>query len=85
MNAEEIMGLVVIAALILGWRITWLATRLDRAKARAERTWDALDAALVRRAQRALELIVMPGIDPATALLRLGCGGRCSGARPLSA
>jgi len=68
-NAEEIMGLVVIIALILGWRITWLATRVDRANARAERTWEALDAALVRRAQRALELVLIPDIDPATALL----------------
>jgi hypothetical protein len=68
-NAEEIMGLVVILALILGWRITWLATRVDRANGRAERTWEALDAALVRRAQRALELVLIPDIDPATALL----------------
>ena len=38
---------------------------------RAERTWSALDAALVGRAQRAAELVRMPGIDPATALLVL--------------
>jgi hypothetical protein len=69
MNAVEIMSLVIIVALITGWRIMWLATRVDRANARAERTWAALDAALVRRAQRALELILMPEIDPATALL----------------
>lgn len=69
MNAVEIMSLVIIVALIVGWRITWLATRVDRANARAERTWAALDAALVRRAQRSLELVLMPGIDPATALL----------------
>ena len=48
-----------------------MATPLDRAQARAERTWAALDAALVRRAELALELIVIPGIDPATALLLL--------------
>ena len=46
-----------------------VTTRVDRAEARAERTWAALDAALVQRAQRALELITSPGIDPATALL----------------
>jgi hypothetical protein len=68
-NTPEIMSLVIIVVLILGWRITWLATRVDRANARAERTWAALDAALVRRAQRALELVLLPGIDPATALL----------------
>jgi phosphatidylinositol alpha-mannosyltransferase len=46
-----------------------MTTPLDRAEARAARTWAALDAALVRRAQRALELIAIPGVDPATALL----------------
>jgi phosphatidylinositol alpha-mannosyltransferase len=46
-----------------------VTTRVNRAEARAERTWAALDAALVQRAQRALELITSPGIDPATALL----------------
>jgi len=69
MNAVELMSLVIIVALIVGWRISWLATRVDRANARAERTWAALDAALVRRAQRALELVLLPEIDPATALL----------------
>ena len=56
---------------ILVWRITWLASRVHRATMRAERTWSALDAALVGRAQRAAELVAMPGIDPATALLVL--------------
>jgi hypothetical protein len=68
-TSVEILDLVIIVALIIGWRITWLATRVDRANVRAERTWAALDAALVRRAQRALELVLMTGIDPATALL----------------
>jgi hypothetical protein len=63
----EILDLVIIVALIIGWRVTWLATRVDRANVRAERTWAALDAALVRRAQRALELVLMSGTDPATA------------------
>ena len=74
MSSVEILTLVIIPSVIIvpliaGWRITWLATRVDRAQARAERTWAVLDAALVRRAQRALELILIPGIDPATALL----------------
>jgi hypothetical protein len=68
----EILDLVIIVALIIGWRVTWLATRVDRANVRAERTWAALDAALVRRAQRALELVLMTGTDPATALLVSG-------------
>jgi hypothetical protein len=69
MSIVEMTALVAIVALIVGWRITWLATRVDRANVRAERTWAALDAALVRRAHRALELVLMPGIDPATAML----------------
>jgi hypothetical protein len=69
MTTVEILDLVIIVALIIGWHVTWLATRVDRANVRAERTWAALDAALVRRAQRALELASMTGADPATALL----------------
>jgi hypothetical protein len=65
----DVLALLIILTLTIGWRITWLATRVDRANVRAERTWAALDAALVRRAQRAQELVLMPGIDPATALL----------------
>jgi hypothetical protein len=69
MSIVEATALVVIFVLIIGWHVTWLATRVDRANLRAERTWAALDAALVRRAQRALELVLMPGTDPATAML----------------
>ena len=74
----ETVALLIIVALLVSWRISWLAPRVllssvlprvDRANMRAERTWAALDAALVRRAQRALEVVLMPGIDPATALL----------------
>jgi hypothetical protein len=68
-STVDLITLMIIAALIVSWRITWLATRVDRANVRAERTWAALDAALVRRAQRALELVLMPDIDPTTALL----------------
>ena len=42
------------------WRLSWLATRVDRANTRAERTWAALDAALVRRAQGAAEMALAP-------------------------
>ena len=71
MSAVEIGALTIIVVVVLVWRITWLATRVRRATTRAERTWSALDAALVGRAQRATELVMMPGIDPATALLVL--------------
>jgi hypothetical protein len=41
--------LVVALLLVLGWQLSWLAARVDRADARAARTWPALDAVLVRR------------------------------------
>jgi hypothetical protein len=67
----ELMLAAVLAVVLLtsGWRLFWLATRVDRAHTRAERTWAALDAALVRRAQGAAELALAPRVDPATALL----------------
>jgi len=65
-----LLGLVaLVAALLLGlgWWLSWVATRLDRAHARVEGAWAALDAALVRRAARASE--VAGTLDPATGLL----------------
>lgn len=67
----EIMAVIIIVGVVLVWRISWLATRVHRATTRAERTWSVLDAALVGRAQRAAELVMMRSIDPATALLVL--------------
>jgi hypothetical protein len=69
MSTLEILAMLITVVVILVWRITWLAGRVHRATLRAERTWSALDAALVGRARRATELVMMPGIDPATALL----------------
>lgn len=60
---------VITVLLAIGWWLTWLATRLDRAHSRVERSWAVLDAALVRRAQRAVEAAQAPGVDPATTLL----------------
>jgi hypothetical protein len=71
MSTVEILALTIIVVVALVWRITWLSTRVHRATTRAERAWSALDAALVGRAQRAAELVMMRGIEPATALLVL--------------
>jgi hypothetical protein len=60
---------VVIVLLMNGWWLSWLATRLDRAHHRVERSWATLDAALVRRAQRATEVARGIDVDPATTLL----------------
>ncbi len=69
MTPLELFGLVVIVLLAIGWRLSWLATRLDRAHTRVERRWAALDAALVRRAQAALEAARSADLDPASSLL----------------
>jgi hypothetical protein len=71
MSTAEVLALLIMVLVILIWRIDWLASRVHRATIRTERTWSALDAALVGRAQRATELVTMPGIDPTTALLIL--------------
>lgn len=69
MSPLEVANVLVIVLLVVGWRLSWLATRLDRAHQRVERSWAALDAALVRRAQRVTEIAGRPGLDPASALL----------------
>jgi hypothetical protein len=69
MNPLEFIGLLIIVLLAIGWRLSWLATRLDRAHTRVERRWAALDAALVRRAQAALEAARAPEVDLASSLL----------------
>jgi hypothetical protein len=71
MSTLDVLAVMIIVAVVLIWRITWLAARVNRATARAQRTWSVLDAALVGRAQRAAELVRIPGIDPAAALLVL--------------
>ena len=42
MSALEVLALMIIVAVVLVWRITWLATRVNRATVRAERTWSVL-------------------------------------------
>lgn len=60
---------LLVVLLGLGWWLSWVATRVDRAHARVERAWAVLDAALVRRSQRAVELAQQPRVDRASSLL----------------
>lgn len=65
-------ALVGVAALVLLGTVRWLAglaVRVDRAHARVERSWAALDAALERRARAAVARACAPEVDPATTLL----------------
>ena len=61
--------MVVLVVLVTGWRLSVLARRVDVANVRAERAWAALDAALVRRAERAVDLAGSARLDPASSLL----------------
>lgn len=58
---------VLALLLVLGWYLTYSASRLDRLHHKVESTRAALDAQLVRRAAAAVEVAQV--LDPATGLL----------------
>src|SRR6266571_6677929 len=66
------VAIVVAIAVLVGFYVSWRATRLDRLNARAEAARAALDAALARRSGVALELAASGLLDPATSLLIAG-------------
>ena len=71
-----VLGAVVLAALLaLGWYLSYTAVRLDRLHHRVIGTAAALDAQLVRRAEAALEVAYIAGIDPASATLMAASAG----------
>jgi len=61
--------LAVAALVVVGWYLTFSASRLDRLHARLEGARSALDAQLVRRASVALQIASSGRLDPATGLL----------------
>lgn len=61
--------LLAAAVVVLGWYLTFSATRLDRLHARLEGARSALDAQLVRRASVSLQIAVSGRLDPASGLL----------------
>jgi hypothetical protein len=61
--------LLTAAVVVLGWYLTFSATRLDRLHARLEGARSALDAQLVRRASVSLQIAVSGRLDPASGLL----------------
>ncbi len=71
MRIGVIVGLVALAAL-LGWYLSFSASRLDRLHHRVEGSRAALDAQLVRRAEAAVELATSGLLDPSSALLVAG-------------
>ena len=60
--------LVGLVLLLLAWRLTYTAARLDRLHARVEGALVAVDAQLVRRAEAVQELAGSGLLDPATSL-----------------
>ncbi|WP_154402066.1 hypothetical protein [Ornithinimicrobium cavernae] len=72
-----IIGAAVLAVLLaLGWYLSYTAVRLDRLHHRVMGTAAALDAQLVRRAEAALEVAYIAGIDPASATLMAASAGQ---------
>nr|WP_277628252.1 hypothetical protein [Arsenicicoccus dermatophilus] len=63
-----VLVLVGLALVLLAWRLTYQAARLDRLHARVEGALVAVDAQLVRRAEAAQELAASGLLDPATSL-----------------
>ena len=65
----QLATFIVILVIGIAWYLSYSAARLDRLHAKAEGSMSALDAALVRRAEAALELANNGALDPASALL----------------
>ena len=65
----QLATFVVIVVIGVAWYLSYSAARLDRLHAKVEGAMSALDAALVRRAEAALELANSGVLDPASALL----------------
>jgi len=70
-SSPSVSVVVTVLALLMvvGWYLTFSATRLDRLHARLEGARSALDAQLVRRASVALQIAGSGRLDPATGLL----------------
>lgn len=64
----EIFALVLVIVLI-GWYLTFSASRLDRLHHRVETSWATLDSLLQKRAALAHEIVIESNLDPATAYL----------------
>ena len=58
---------VILLVVILGWYISFSASRLDRLHHRVETSWATLDALLQQRAALAHEIVAESNLDPATA------------------
>ena len=67
MNLETLLTLLAIV--IIGWYLSFLASRLDRLHHRVETSWATLDSLLQQRAALAQQIVTESNLDPATAYL----------------
>ena len=67
MNLETLLTLLAIV--IIGWYLSFLASRLDRLHHRVETSWATLDSLLQQRAALAQKIVAESNLDPATAYL----------------
>ena len=67
MNQELVV--IVLAILLIGWYLSFSASRLDRLHHRVETSWATLDSLLQQRAALALQIVAESNLDPATAYL----------------
>jgi hypothetical protein len=67
MSIESFFAILLVV--ILGWYISFSASRLDRLHHRVETSWATLDALLQQRAALAHEIVAESNLDPATAYL----------------
>ena len=67
MNLEN-LGILLLIVLI-GWYLSFSASRLDRLHHRVETSWATLDSLLRKRAALAQEIVAESNLDPATAYL----------------
>jgi len=67
MNLQSLF--VILIVVIVGWYLSFSASRLDRLHHRVETSWATLDALLHQRAALANEIVAESNLDPATAYL----------------
>jgi len=67
MNFQTIV--IILFVLLIGWYLSFSASRLDRLHHKVETSWATLDALLQQRAALAHEIVAESNLDPATAYL----------------
>lgn len=67
MNLETLS--LVLAIVLIGWYLSFSASRLDRLHHRVETSWATLDSLLQQRASLAHQIVLVSNLDPAISYL----------------